>query len=58
MVCLGLKPWGAEWKTQTNQLSYGGTPKAEDIFKKNEPIPASFSVYVRLFNMSQFKLKF
>ena len=28
------------------------------IFKKNEPIPASFSVYFRLFNMSQLKFKF
>ena len=56
MLCLAFEPGAAGWKT--NQLSYGGTPKAEDIFKKNEPIPASFSVYVRLFNKSQFKLKF
>ena len=27
------------------------------FFKKNGPIPASFSVYFRLFNMLQFKLK-
>ena len=27
MVCLGLKPGAAEWKAQTNPLSYGGTPK-------------------------------
>ena len=27
------------------------------LFKKNGPIPASFSVYFRLFNMLQFKLK-
>ena len=25
MVCLGLKPGAAEWKVQTNPLSYGGT---------------------------------
>ena len=28
------------------------------FFKKNGPIPASFSVYFRLFNMLQFKFKF
>ena len=33
MVCLGLKPWGAEWKTQTNQLSYGGTPTCSQCYK-------------------------
>ena len=27
------------------------------LFLKNGPIPASFSVYFRLFNMLQFKLK-
>ena len=26
MVCLGVKPGAAEWKAQTNPLSYGGTP--------------------------------
>ena len=26
MVCLGLEPGVAEWKAQTNPLSYGGTP--------------------------------
>ena len=26
MVCLGLKPGAAVWKTQTNPLSYGVTP--------------------------------
>ena len=26
MVCLGLEPRVAGWKTQTNPLSYGGTP--------------------------------
>ena len=26
MVCLGLEPGMAEWKAQTNSLSYGGTP--------------------------------
>ena len=25
MVCLGLEPGAAEWKAQTNPLSYGGT---------------------------------
>ena len=25
MVCLGLEPWAAVWKAQTNLLSYGGT---------------------------------
>ena len=31
--------------------------KLAKLFLKNGPIPASFSVYFRLFNMSQFKLK-
>ena len=26
MVCLGLEPGAAEWKAQTNPLSYDGTP--------------------------------
>ena len=26
MVCLGLNPWAAGWKAQTNPLSYGGIP--------------------------------
>ena len=26
MVCLGLEPWVAGWKAQTNPLSYGGSP--------------------------------
>ena len=26
MVCLGLEPVAAEWKAQTNSLSYDGTP--------------------------------
>ena len=26
MVCMGLKPGAAEWKAQTNPLSYGDTP--------------------------------
>ena len=26
MVCLGLEPRAAEWKAQTNPLSYGGIP--------------------------------
>ena len=30
----------------------------ETFFLKNGPIPASFSVYFRLFNMLQFKFKF
>ena len=31
--------------------------KEKSFFKKNGPIPASFSVYFRLFNTLQFKLK-
>ena len=27
MVCLGFEPGAAEWKAQTDPLSYGGTPK-------------------------------
>ena len=27
MTCLGLEPGAAEWKAQTNPLSYGGTLK-------------------------------
>ena len=26
MVCLGVETWAAEWKAQTNPLSYGSTP--------------------------------
>ena len=26
MVCLGLEPWAAGWKAQTNPRNYGGTP--------------------------------
>ena len=26
MVCLGFEPGAAGWKSQTNPLSYGGTP--------------------------------
>ena len=26
MACLGVEPGAAEWKAQTNPLSYGGTP--------------------------------
>ena len=26
MACLGVEPGAAEWKEQTNPLSYGGTP--------------------------------
>ena len=32
MVCLGLKPGAAEWKAQTNPLSYGGTPCEVDVY--------------------------
>ena len=32
MVGLGLEPWVAGWKAQTNSLSYGGTPFV-DSFK-------------------------
>ena len=28
MVCLGFEPMAAGCKSQTNPLSYGGTPKA------------------------------
>ena len=28
MVCLGLKPGVAVWKSQMNPLSYGGIPEA------------------------------
>ena len=27
MVCFGLEPGAAEWKAQTNPLSYGDTPR-------------------------------
>ena len=27
MVCLGVKPGVAEWKAETNPLSYGDTPR-------------------------------
>ena len=31
MVCLGLEPRVAEWKAQTNPLSYGGTPSSAPV---------------------------
>ena len=33
MVCLGLEPWAAGWKVQTNPLSYGSTPKTSNCYK-------------------------
>ena len=30
MVCSGLKPRTAEWKAQTNPLSYGGTQNSKE----------------------------
>ena len=30
MMCLGSEPRVAGWKTQTNPLSYGGTPITAD----------------------------
>ena len=37
MVCLGLEPGAAEWKAQTNPLSYGGTPLNNplSVFRKD-----------------------
>ena len=32
MVCLGLEPGAAEWKAQTNPLSYGGTQFFEQFY--------------------------
>ena len=31
-MCLGLEPGLAEWKVQTNPLSYGGTPMTPDFY--------------------------
>ena len=31
MACLGLESKVAEWKAQTNPLSYGGTPYLTDF---------------------------
>ena len=38
MACLGVEPGVAEWKAQTNPLSYGGTPEANlhIRFQQNE----------------------
>ena len=33
MACLGLEHGVAEWKAQTNPLSYGGTPKYQNSLK-------------------------
>ena len=39
MVCLGLEPRSEGWKTQTNPLSYGGTPaKFKFIFGHSDTI--------------------
>ena len=35
MACLGLKPVAAEWKVQTNPLSYGGTPQFYNVSIRN-----------------------
>ena len=32
MVCLGLQPWAAGWKVQTNPLSYSGTTTTYNMF--------------------------
>ena len=39
MVCLGLEPGAAGWKTQTNPLSYGGTPLVDgsNLSKDTKP---------------------
>ena len=36
MVFLGLKPRAAEWKVQTNPLSYGGTPTLKFVYAFNQ----------------------
>ena len=36
MVCSLLEPRAAGWKTQTNPLSYGGTPKLTELYLKGE----------------------
>ena len=35
MVCFGLEPGAAEWKVQTNPVSYGGTPLQQLSFLFN-----------------------
>ena len=54
MVYLGLKPRVADWKTQTNPLSYGGTPDHDNcvFFLKNGPTLASFSFIFGLFKQT------
>ena len=61
MVCLGLEPGAAEWKVQTNPLSYGGTPGEES------GIGTSYWLLIRLcdsnllillFYQNQISLKF
>ena len=43
MVCLGFEPGTAEWKAQTNPLSYGGTPNLFDA--KNKPTLCSLHMF-------------
>ena len=41
MVCLGVETGAADWKVQTNPLSYGGTPKTFAVWKLFEwPVPS------------------
>ena len=40
MVCLGLEPGEAGWKTQTNALSYGGYTFS-NIFCRKETVDLS-----------------
>ena len=51
MVGLGLKPGAAEWKVQTNPLSYGGTPIFAKFFL-NGRTPAYFSFVFGLFKQT------
>ena len=39
MACLGVEPGAAEWKAQTNPLSYGGTLTFTSVSIKTEENP-------------------
>ena len=47
MVCLGLEPRAAEWKAQTNPLSYGDR-HPWNVHDLNEQLRVNLRKYLRL----------
>ena len=53
VVCLGVEPGAAEWKAETNPLSYGGTHLYLSLSQHflNGPTLASFYFYLKCKNV-------